>query len=510
MSVDASKVAGGGKSGNGMLVPDSLPSIASMARLSAVGLLLVVAATLPGEPGSALANQQDGSATPVEDSAPGWDKEAARAAMARAIELIEADDFAAAREHLAEAISLYEPGREKALAHVIRAYELQSLGQLEAALTDAEAAIVTDPGSADGFEMLGSIRADLGDPEAAIAAYDEALLRNAGKASVHHRRGMTLSDIGDRDNALAAFDEAVRLDPSESGYHIDRGNLLVDLGRKDDALVAFADAIGTAENNRVQYTAKLEAADADQTSRHSNLKRYEEEQLGLAHLLRADVFLNAGRDDAALAEYDAALEAVPDHGRALGSRGWLHQMRGEISLARADYERAVRLGGEAGEIALGSLRELERPDRLAAARRRWGNILRDAGRADEAFAAYDDSIRLDPGERRGYAMRGSFHLTSKNYSKAIADMNRVLKIQPGNYMAHAVRGMARFELGDIEAALADLNQSLSQHPTELALTNRGRVHEAMGNTEAARADYEAAVALDPDNSWLKDALQRTE
>jgi len=120
-----------------------------------------------------------------------------------------------------------------------------------------------------------------------------------------------------------------------------------------------------------------------------------------------------GREGEAEAHYRLALAAWPDYPEALNNLGALQGRRGEIGLAASLFTRAVRvqpgygpgwfnlgfLGEQAGDLG-GALQAYGRAAALqpeaAEPRLRLGRVLIRLGRKEEARAACDEALRLDP------------------------------------------------------------------------------------------------------------------
>lgn len=72
-------------------------------------------------------------------------------------------------------------------------------------------------------------------------------------------------------------------------------------------------------------------------------------------------------------------------------------------------------------------------------------------------------------------------------------------------VAHANRGVIQYNIGDYEAAIADFSEALDRniHVEAKVLTNRGMAYEALSADSLARADYAAALAINPKYSAAK-------
>jgi tetratricopeptide (TPR) repeat protein len=88
------------------------------------------------------------------------------------------------------------------------------------------------------------------------------------------------------------------------------------------------------------------------------------------------------------------------------------------------------------------------------------------------------------------------------YKKAFCANPRVLP--PGEALTsddYISRGATYQMLGKYEAALADYDRAISLDPSDArAYNNRGNTYDALGKVEAALADFDRAVALDPANA----------
>ena len=76
-------------------------------------------------------------------------------------------------------------------------------------------------------------------------------------------------------------------------------------------------------------------------------------------------------------------------------------------------------------------------------------------------------------------------------------------------IAHANRGVIQFNIGDYAAAITDYTTALRLGINVQAriLANRGLAHEALGNDALARADYQAALVINPKNATAASRLE---
>jgi tetratricopeptide (TPR) repeat protein len=270
------------------------------------------------------------------------------------------------------------------------------------------------------------------------------------------QRGVDAAGDERADEAVAWFRRAVALQPDLAPAHANLGLLLVALGRHREAEAPLRAALARAPahavlNNAlgVALQALLRDAEAEPCLRAALAARpdFAEAHANLAHALR-----RAGQLDDAQAHYERALALQPGFVAARVGLGALLQARGELDAAIAEYQRALhsdaalveawnnlgnclRQQGRLDEARDAFERVLAlRPEQLEAhynlaplktyraddphvdrfvslqARqhewplatriRYWftaGKMLEDAGRHDDAFAAYAEGNRLKHG-----------------------------------------------------------------------------------------------------------------
>jgi len=159
----------------------------------------------------------------------------------------------------------------------------------------------------------------------------------------------------------------------------------------------------------------------------------------------------------------------------------------------------------------------------------------EEGAGPDAIADLSAAVAIDPDRADAYAARGRIYLKQEEFRDGLVDLDRALTIAPddedtlrtrafawdtlGNYPAaigdystlltltgdpgyRYFRGFAYLRHDDDDAALADFEAIIgSDSPTLSAWGYRGRgqVHEKRGELAAALADYDAALAADPDD-----------
>jgi tetratricopeptide (TPR) repeat protein len=166
---------------------------------------------------------------------------------------------------------------------------------------------------------------------------------------------------------------------------------------------------------------------------------------------------------------------------ALDSRGAAYRIKGEINLAIADYNHAIKINSK-----------------FARAYLNRGVAYDHKGDHDRAIQDFDQAIKLKP-SALAHFNRGNAYLGKGQYDPAIEDYDLAIRLKPDFAAAYDNRCWARAVLGNLKPALADCNQAIRLSPPGNAATfeSRGFIFLKMTNYDAAVSDYEAALRRNP-------------
>jgi tetratricopeptide (TPR) repeat protein len=163
----------------------------------------------------------------------------------------------------------------------------------------------------------------------------------------------------------------------------------------------------------------------------------------------------------------------------------------------------VAAGIEAGDVrgAIETCRELNRrhPDHA----RGWylaSFLMKKTGRVRDATEAIGRALRLDP--LPVYRLHRAQCLVQMGDRAAVAAEAAALKhARFGDAAMHADAGTLLHETGDHAGALAHYTRAIElDRRTALYHFNRAAVHRYLGDLDAAERDFDAAIALQPDDS----------
>ncbi|MBL1138301.1 MAG: tetratricopeptide repeat protein, partial [Chloroflexi bacterium] len=202
---------------------------------------------------------------------------------------------------------------------------------------------------------------------------------------------------------------------------------------------------------------------------------------------RAGIWELMGNREAALADYDTALEQMPDSAAIYIMRGIYYHIAEEYDLALADFSRAIELD----------------PNDADAFRNRASTYI-DVEEWDLALSDINRSIELDPTYGANYGYRANIYYSLGQYEAAIADFTTTLDLTPDftdveRAITYAARGAAYLQMGNFEASLSDFDQAITLRPTAFNYVRRGLAHTGLGDYNAALRDFSSAIELDETN-----------
>ena len=162
---------------------------------------------------------------------------------------------------------------------------------------------------------------------------------------------------------------------------------------------------------------------------------------------RGERKLTAGRNDAAVKDFSAALGKDDKNAQALYLRGKAFTAAGDPRTGLDDLSAAIKLDGERYEF------------RVAR-----GTAQRALGKVDEAMSDFSAAIRSDPSQWEGYNQRGLTQFNAGKLAEAEEDFGRAIEKGEGVALLWANRGEARFSQKKFADAAADFAKAADLDP----------------------------------------------
>jgi tetratricopeptide (TPR) repeat protein len=394
-------------------------------------------------------------------------------------------------------------------------------------IADAEAtareALRENPANAELWIALGRVLTAMRQYQSAQQAFDEATrLAPADDCGVAWQIA-TLSKLRRYDEAITRATVALNEFPQSAIIRVALGRVYLDSSRPKDSIGYFRDAMALKTKDiRAKcwlVTSLLQLSHWEEAETLARELVEDWPAISRTLLVLGGVLFGSARYAEALEYFDQAISADSLNYRAL---------RGRIEALRAmyRYEDAERAATEA----------LERLPQSPGLRVLHGWVLSDLDRDEDALSEAEAALAIDSGhsgaltsridfleylfryqdaeraatealERRPdapaiHAAVGELHYDLGRYQDALDSFDRALEIDPRNNAAlrwrlEALRGMYRHDDAERTAteALERLPHSLGLHVLH------GWVLSDVDRDEDALAEAEAALAIDPRDSW---------
>ncbi|MBX7200623.1 MAG: tetratricopeptide repeat protein [Rhodospirillaceae bacterium] len=206
---------------------------------------------------------------------------------------------------------------------------------------------------------------------------------------------------------------------------------------------------------------------------------------------RGNDLLAQGRPADALADFNAALQAVGAHPDVLNSRGIALQMLGRHAEALADFDRA---------LAFAATNPMIHANRGAA--------LTELGRLADAARSLTTAVGLDPGNATTLHNYGNVLRDLDRTAEALSAYDRALALRPDYVDALIARGLALMDLKRLDEAKASFANALARAPDHPKARLNAAIRDLLaGDIGNGFAGYEWRWRNPPNDSWLRDFPQ---
>lgn len=274
--------------------------------------------------------------------------------------------------------------------------------------------------------------------------------------------GLVSQEMGMEDEAVSIFKNLIRSNRKVADSHFQLGRIAEKSSRKEDARnhylqVRQGENVVAAAARLIRIMATTEGLDAARL--YLTRLRGEHPQLAISFFqIESDLLQEQDQLDSARAVLTASLKQYPDNISLLYARSVISARQEDMAATESDL-RAILSQDENNATALNAL---------------------------------------------GYTM---LNLT-KRYDEAAELLHRADKLNPGDPAIRDSLGWLYYRQGDLDKALNYLREAYSVFPDPEVAAHLGEVLWVMGNRQEARSIWYQARQADPDNSVLRETMDR--
>jgi tetratricopeptide (TPR) repeat protein len=334
----------------------------------------------------------------------------------------------------------------------------------------------------------------LGETEAALQALRRAVTIDPNYVpAVLKLAGMLLANGDNRDSG-ELLGRAVETHPARADAQFSWGRWLLSNDRAADAIAPLLEALRInghfAEGHYLLVAAFRETGSAEQALQHQALfEQYGDSKLLVAdpkrlalnalnttdrpYLLTANEMIQAGRYEAAIAQYVRAAETNPSRMVTHTNLIMLYGRTGDVSNARKHYEAAMAINPEDPQLHF-----------------QYGNLMLAQRQFDDAARHFERSLAADPTFANAWAQLGEARDALRDRPAATDAYREALKIDPNHRQANYRYGR-HLVLHDVAYAEALDHMARALEPEDATTV---LVLHAMAGIYAVQNRFEDAVA----------------
>lgn len=363
--------------------------------------------------------------------------------------LIELKEFHEAKDSLDKALKM-DPDNYKYWNY--KGFAYQSLKMNQEALTCYNSAIKIKPQYDKALSNKGTVLNRLKQYNEALKLLEQSISLSPHIAESWKQKGISLTGLKRFNESLPCFDEAIRLDCNLGTAFSSKSLTLLIMVKPDDAIKSINEALrlqpesstawackGLCCKSQANYTEALDCFERALTA-----KEFEDKETAL--LGKAETLALLGRQDAAVACFDLALEAS---GNSVDC--WV--AKGNCLLRCLMRDKAMDCFNAA----------LKRESKCVDAWLGKADCYRYSNDFEAAVYFYGQVVEMDQDCKEAYMHLASIFVKTGDIVKAIENLDEILELDAADYSALELRADLFFDLEEFELAIKDYELALKNN-----------------------------------------------
>ncbi|MFZ1756769.1 MAG: tetratricopeptide repeat protein, partial [Caldilineaceae bacterium] len=343
----------------------------------------------------------------------------------------------------------------------------------------------SEPENPDGWQGLGDAHFWREEWADATAAYEKVVALTPESGDGYLLLGLTASAAGERSAAAAALAQAAERTTCDPTPALLLGGEYVLQEKYDQAIAAFEQALALDGKNAdalylLGSTQMLQGDWAKSEEAYAGAAAIEPDDPVIMHGL-ARALTAQGKIAESEQPWRRYTELIPDDKEGWQNLAFALLFQGKSSEAEAAARQGLKVGEQADLYLT------------------LGMALDSQGRGEEAAAAYQQTLALDPENAGAYRGLGEIARTSGALADAVAAYAEAARLSglAADFIALAALRQRR---GEIDAGLAAITVALASEPENSdALLRAGLLEQDAGNLVGAEGHFQEAARVRPDD-----------
>ena len=386
------------------------------------------------------------------------------------------------------------------------------------AIAALENALELSPGHADTHFLLGRAYEELGHWEQSRRSYERAVDYDASPIRRVGQINRAIREVATEEEALLVDIESVFTENSEHG--LIGFELIEDYVHPTPdghALIAWNLWRAMAEAGWIDEVKFADQAVFDRVV--AGRPTLSTNQNAVWHYNQGVTLENQDHFEQAIAKYRQAIDLDPDYWAALQNLGLLLRQQGSTEQALQIMRRAVAVRPDytdsllpLGDLlrstgrldtALETFRRVAADSNPAAAQLGIGQVYERMGMPDEAAAAFEQAMTLEPKLAKPHILLGHLMIREGDLQRAEAYIGQALHLDPLDADVHNAIGVLNAALDRLDEAAAAFVRAIQLRPGHAnTYHNLSRVLLLREELDQAQSNLEMAINLDPQLSLV--------
>ena len=212
------------------------------------------------------------------------------------------------------------------------------------------------------------------------------------------------------------------------------------------------------------------------------------------YLARANLFILKGEMSSAKADFDKAVSVDPDNYECYLGRGFFLKNSSSIDLGKGDLDKAISLMGD----------QIKKNPQDASLLIHRAEIMEQTGNIQGAQSEYENYLKIWPLNYSALAKKALYLSSSKQWPRAIDAYTTIIDNFPDNALMFFDRSLTYMQSGNLQKALDDVNNAIRIDQGKYAYYfQRSRIRYQLGDQTGYKSDLKASSAFLNEQSKIR-------